>query len=158
MTSSSLGFHLCGYRVSEELFRDAKTVVYRAEPIAPKSASPKSVIIKLLAAAYPTERELLNFRHQYLLLQGRDASTATHLDLPGVVRIYSLEASDLGYALVMEDFGGVSLVSYRQNNCLPLVDVLQIAIQLADTLHALGRARIVHKDLKPGNILINPTT
>ncbi len=159
MTASSLGFHLCGYRVSEELFRDAKTVVYRAEPIDTKLASqPKSVVIKLLAAAYPTERELLNFRHQYLMLQGRDASTATNLDLPGVVRIYSLEASDLGYALVMEDFGGVSLVNYRQQECLPLVDVLQIAIQLADTLHALGQARIVHKDLKPANILINPTT
>jgi PAS domain S-box-containing protein len=159
MTNSNLGFALCGYRVSEELFRAPKTVVYRAELIEPKLASqPESVVIKLLTAAYPTDRELLNFRHQYTILQGRGSSRGKNLDLPGVVEIYSLEASDRGYALVMEDFGGVSLVSYRQNKCLPLVDVLKIAIQLADTLHALGQARIVHKDLKPANILINPTT
>jgi PAS domain S-box-containing protein len=157
MTASGLGFNLCGYRVIEELNRDSKTVVYRAQPIATKlGAKSHSVVIKLLVAAYPTDRELLNFRHQYTILQER--GTTNKLDLPGVVSVYSLEASDRGYALVMEDFGGVSLVRYRQHDRLPLVDVLKIAIQLADTLHALGRSRIVHKDLKPANILINPTT
>ena len=83
---------------------------------------------------------------------------AKNLDLPGVVRTYSLETSDRGYALIMEDFGGISLTEYRQNQPLACPDVLEIAIQLADILHALGQQRIVHKDIKPANILINPTT
>ncbi|WP_373540650.1 AAA family ATPase [Chamaesiphon sp.] len=151
MTIDSLGWNLRGYRITEELDRDAKTVVYRARQIAPQlGAESRSVVIKLLVSAYPTERELLNFRHQYTI--------AKNLDLPGVVRLESLEAYESGYALVMEDFGGVTLERYRQHHRLSPVDVLQIAIQLADTLHALGRERIVHKDIKPANILINPET
>ncbi len=150
MMTSSLDSNLCGYRLVEELERDARTVVYRARLAAKVGEEPDAVVIKLLAAEYPTYEELLNFRHQYTI--------SKNLDLPGVVRVYSLETCDRGYALVMEDFGGVSLARYRQNACLPLVEVLEIAIQLADTLHALGRERIVHKDIKPGNITIDPTT
>ncbi|WP_310429580.1 PAS domain S-box protein [Chamaesiphon sp. VAR_48_metabat_135_sub] len=83
---------------------------------------------------------------------------AKNLDLPGVVRTYSLEEYHRGYALIVEDFGGISLTEYRQNQPLSCPDVLEIAIQLADTLHGLGQQRIVHKDIKPANILINPTT
>lgn len=158
MMKSSLDSNLCGYRLVAKLDaaeptlreRGARTVVYRAQPSERVGAQAETVVIKLLAAEYPTYEELLNFRHQYTI--------SKNLDLPGVVRVYSLETCDRGYALVMEDFGGVSLARYRQNACLPLVDVLEIAIQLADTLHALGRERIVHKDIKPANILINPAT
>ncbi len=150
MMTSSLDSNLCGYRLVAELERGDRTVVYRAQPAERVDAQAETVVIKLLAAEYPTYEELLNFRHQYTI--------AKNLDLPGVVRVYSLETGDRGYALVMEDFGGVSLARYRQNACLPVVDVLEMAIQLADTLHALGRDRIVHKDIKPANILINPAT
>ena len=150
MTTNRLGWNLCGYRVTEELYRDAKTVVYRARQIEPQMGQSRAVVIKLMVSAYPTDRELLNFRHQYTI--------SKNLDLPGVIRLESLEAYQSGYALVMEDFGGVSLEWYRQHHRLSPVDVLKIAIQLADTLHALGRERIVHKDIKPANILINPDT
>ena len=150
MTTNRLEWNLCGYRVTEELYRDAKTVVYRARHIESQMGQSRAVVIKLMVSAYPTDRELLNFRHQYTI--------SKNLDLPGVIRLESLEAYQSGYALVMEDFGGVSLEWYRQHHRLSLVDVLQIAIQLADTLHALGRTRIVHKDIKPANILINPDT
>ncbi|PSB41833.1 serine/threonine protein kinase, partial [Chamaesiphon polymorphus] len=157
MTTSGFNFHLSGYHPIEELYRDAKTVVYRAIRTGDElGEESNSVVIKILASVYPTERELLDFRHQYAL--------AKELELPGIVRVYSLETYDRGYALVMEDFGGISLDRYRHQvgetaeggNYLPVSDVLKIAIQVADTLHALGQRRIVHKDLKPANILINP--
>jgi predicted ATPase/signal transduction histidine kinase len=60
----------------------------------------------------------------------------------------------------MEDFGGISLkewVNQYENN-LSLSDFLLIAIALCDTLDKLYRACIIHKDIKPANIVINPET
>ncbi len=167
MTTNSCDFNLPGYDVIEQLSQDSTTVVYRArcsrgEASAQANATPtptikldlgkdvSTVIIKLLSSTYPTYQELVNFRHQYTI--------AKQLDLPGVVRVYSLEEFDLRYALVMEDFGDISLATYTKDRLLAVADVLNIAIQLADTLHGLGEHQILHKDIKPSNILINPTT
>ena len=165
MTTKSCDFNLPGYDVIEEIFQDSSTVVYRArfsrgETFASPTPTPtteldlgkdvSTVIIKMLSSTYPTYQELVNFRHQYTI--------AKQLDLPGVIRVYGLKEFDLRYALVMEDFGGISLAKYTEDWLLSVPDVLNIAIQLADTLHGLGEHQILHKDIKPSNILINPTT
>ena len=155
MTAKSFDFNLAGYQVIEEIARNPKTVVYRALVNGFELGSNNNtVIIKRLSSAYPTYQELVNFCNQYTI--------SKNLELPGVVRVYSLEEFDTpsqrGYALMMEDFGGVALDLYARESALSLPTVLKIAIQLADTLHALGQQRIIHKDIKPSNILINPTT
>jgi predicted ATPase/signal transduction histidine kinase/GAF domain-containing protein len=149
MTTSSFNFQLPGYRIVEELYRDAKTVMYRAERTDDRLAEKsRFVTIKVLSSLYPSDRDLLELRHQYTI--------AKNLDLPGIVRHHSLEVYERGYVLVLEDFCGVSLAGRIIG--LPMVDVLEIGIQLADTLHALGQQKIVHKDIKPANILIHPVT
>ncbi|ERT03709.1 AAA ATPase domain protein, partial [Lyngbya aestuarii BL J] len=63
------------------------------------------------------------------------------------------------YVLVMEDFGGVSLKEWELGGKLTsLQDFLKIAISLCDALEILYRERIIHKDIKPANILIQPET
>ncbi|MEM9541549.1 MAG: AAA family ATPase, partial [Cyanobacteria bacterium P01_E01_bin.42] len=65
------------------------------------------------------------------------------------------------YALIMEDFGGISLDEARGNgqfSSLTIPQFLQIAIQLAEILHHLHRNCVIHKDIKPANILIHPET
>jgi serine/threonine protein kinase len=53
----------------------------------------------------------------------------------------------------------VSLGDYiQQQQSLTLTEVLAIAIQIADILHELGQHRVIHKDIKPANILIHPET
>ena len=149
--TTNFEFNLSGYRFVEQLYQDSKTVVVRAIQTGEMSvAEPRTVVMKLLSAAHPTYQELLKFRHQYTITK--------NLELPGIVRTYGLEEYGQSYALVMEDFGGISLAQYHQNHCLALADVLKIAIQVADTLHDLAQERIVHKDIKPANILIHPTT
>ncbi len=159
MTTTNFDFNLPGYQIIEELSQDSKTVVYRARLLTQTAIDPQeselfpdadTVIIKVLSSTYPTYQELVNFRHQYTI--------AKNLDLPGVLRVHSLQELDLRYALVMEDFGGVSLAKYTEEYFLDLPDILTIAIQLTDTLEALGQQRIIHKDIKPSNILINPHT
>ena len=156
MTLSSFNFQLPGYRVVEELYRDAKTIVYRAERTDDRlDEQSRSVTLRVLSSTYPSDRDLLEFRHQYTI--------AKNLDLPGIARHYSLEEHERGYALVLEDFGGISLagsweLGVEKSISLSVVDVLGIGIQLAEILHGLGQQRIIHKDIKPGNILIHPVT
>ncbi|MEG4910183.1 hypothetical protein QUA85_27860, partial [Microcoleus sp. F8-C4] len=82
------------YQIGQIVYAGSRTLVYRA--IRTDDGLP--VIIKLMKRQYPTFSELVQFRNQY--------SIAKNLDVPGIVKPYSLEAYHNGYALVMEDFGG----------------------------------------------------
>jgi PAS domain S-box-containing protein len=151
MTHDSFNLNLSGYRAISEIYRDPKTVVYRAERIGSiGDTDGQPVAIKVLASAYPTERELREFRHHYAI--------AKNLQGAGFLRLDSLEEYERGYALVMEDFGGISLQQYCQKYCLSPIETIEIAIQLADILHALDLQQIVHKNIQPAHILIHPQT
>ena len=89
-----------GYHVSKELYNGSRTLVYRAN----RETDQKSVVIKLMKTAYPSFRELVQFRNQFTITK--------NLNLPGIIQTYSLEPYQNGYALVMEDFGGISLKDY----------------------------------------------
>ncbi|BBD67252.1 serine/threonine protein kinase with two-component sensor domain [Nostoc commune NIES-4072] len=136
-----------GYRISEELYNGSRTLVYRGY----READSLPVVIKLLKTDYPSFSELVQFRNQYTI--------AKNLNSPLIIETYSLEPYQNGYALVMEDFGGVSLKEWGVRGSVEsLIEFLRIAIALSNTLDILYRSRIIHKDIKPANILINPKT
>ncbi|MBD2578034.1 ATP-binding sensor histidine kinase [Oscillatoria sp. FACHB-1406] len=137
---------LPGYHFIETLYEGRKTVVSRGVRLADNCP----VAIKVLQQDYPTFHELLQFRNQYAI--------ARNLDIPGIVRPYSLEPYRNSYALVMEDFDGVSLRDYAREHSLSVPRVLEIAVQVADILHTLHANFVIHKDIKPANILIHPQT
>ncbi|MEG3872469.1 AAA family ATPase [Microcoleus sp. Z1_B5] len=137
---------ISGYHLGDQLYCGSRTLVYRAI----RETDQLPVVIKLLNRDYPSFSELLQFRNQYTI--------AKNLSLPGVVEPYNLESYRHSYALVMEDFGGISLRDYAQEHSLTLAEVLEIAIQITDILDALYRNRVIHKDIKPANILIHPET
>jgi predicted ATPase/signal transduction histidine kinase len=129
--------------------------VYRGH----RSENGQPVVIKLLRNDFPRFNELVHFRNQYVI--------AKNLEIPGSVKAYSLETYQNHYALVMEDFGGISLSSYLARLAseskeplegLPVSEFLPIAIQIANSLDGLYRHHVIHKDLKPANILINPSS
>ncbi|MEA5602192.1 AAA family ATPase [Nostoc sp. UHCC 0252] len=143
-----------GYHVGKELYNGSRTLVYRAN----RESDQKSVVIKLMKTVYPSFIELIQFRNQFTI--------AKNLNLPGIIQTYGLEPYQNGYALVMEDFGGISLkewgVGSREwgvgESVESLMEFLRIAIALCNTLDILIRHRVIHKDIKPANILINPET
>ncbi|MDF5708772.1 MAG: AAA family ATPase [Nostoc sp. S4] len=137
---------IAGYEIIEQLYSGSRTQVYRAV----RECDRQSVAIKLLKREYPTLGELVQFRNQYAI--------AKNLDIPGIIKPYSLELYHNGYALVMEDFGGISLCQFTSGKALALEEFLPIAVQLLDTLHQLHQQHVIHKDIKPGNILIHPNT
>ncbi|MEG4605460.1 AAA family ATPase [Microcoleus sp. F6_B6] len=146
---------ISGYHLGEQLYCGSRTLVYRAL----RETDRLPVVIKLLNRDYPSFSELLQFRNQYTI--------AINLRLPGVVAPFSLEFYRNSYALVMEDFGGISLRDYARKRCqrgvgevptLSLVEILEIAIQITDILDGLYQNRVIHKDIKPANLLIHPET
>ena len=142
---------ISGYQISEELYNGSRTLVYRGY----RESDSLPVVIKLLKNAYPSFNELVQFRNQYAI--------AKNLNYPGIIQTYGLETYNNGYALVMEDFGGISLKDYFNNletldKTSFLTEFLQVAISLCDILGILYQQIIIHKDIKPANILINPET
>jgi len=139
---------LTGYQTLAPLYSGTRTLVYRAF----RTNDKQLVAIKVLRTKHPSFSELVQFRNQYTI--------AKNLNLPGIIETYSLEAYQNSYALVMEDFGGIPLNKWmEQGETAPtLNEFLQVAIDLSDTLDILYRHRIIHKDIKPANILINPHT
>ncbi|MBN3899231.1 MAG: AAA family ATPase [Nostoc sp. NOS(2021)] len=137
---------IAGYQMIEQLYSGSRTQVYRAV----REGDRLPVVIKLLKREYPTFSELVQFRNQYAI--------AKNLDISPIIKPYSLEAHHNGYALVMEDFGGISLREFTAGRLLTLEQFLATALQLIDTLHPLHQQRVIHKDIKPANILIHPDT
>jgi predicted ATPase/signal transduction histidine kinase len=143
-TSPDLLPEIPGYRIVEQLYLGSRTAVYRAV----QTATQCPVVIKVLRREYPSFGELVQFRNQYTI--------AKNLPISSIVQPLSLEPLGNGYGLVMEDCGGVALSKYIQQQSLDLTEVLAIALQIADILHELIHYRVVHKDIKPANILIHP--
>lgn len=136
-----------GYHLKEEIYNGSRTLVYRAI----READGKPVVIKLLKNPYPNFNELVEFRNQYTIVK--------NLNIPGIILGYSLEAYQNSYALVMEDMQGVSLSEYMLGeNIASLEDILSIAVQISNILGHIHQNRVIHKDIKPANILINPQT
>ncbi|WP_299405591.1 protein kinase, partial [Acaryochloris sp. IP29b_bin.148] len=135
-----------GYEPLEILHEGQHTLVYRAL----RSEDQTSVIIKTSAPQLTLRSsDHLVFHHQF---------TIGHpLDHPGIIQMWGLEPCNHSYALVMEDMQGVPLSAFLQSP-VSLTDGLVIALQLADILHYLSQQRVLHKDIKPANILIHPQT
>lgn len=135
-----------GYRILEQIYTGTRTLVYRGW----RNQDQKPVVIKLMRNEYPSFSELVQFRNQYAI--------AKNLDIPGIIQPLSLETYGNRYALVMEDFGGISLLEWMKQNIVSIEEFLHIAIEISLILEKLHRDRIIHKDIKPANILIHPTT
>ncbi|GAB1537951.1 hypothetical protein NUACC21_06060 [Scytonema sp. NUACC21] len=143
-------FAILGYCITQQIYSGSKTLVYQGI----REKDQQLVILKLMRNEYPTYHEIAQFRKQYAI--------AKNLNIAGIVKPYSLESYHNSYVLVLEDFGGIPLKDYISRVEITdtsfLKQFFHIAIQIASTLHELHCHRIIHKDIKPGNILINPTT
>ncbi|MGD1903479.1 MAG: AAA family ATPase [Geitlerinemataceae cyanobacterium] len=138
--------NLLHYQETETLYTGLRTLVFRAL----HQRDRKPFIVKVLRNSHPSFSELVAFRNQYVITQ--------HLDSPLIVKPLGLERCGNGYALVMPDEGAVSLASYWYSADRGMGELLEIAIQLAEALHVLAGQQIIHKDIKPANILIHART
>lgn len=109
------------------------------------------VAVKITHSDYPTFRHLARLRREHAILR--------ELSLPGVPRALDLLPYGRGLALVMEDLGPTSLAELlARRGRLDARTTLRIAVPLAGTLHAIHRRHVIHKDIKPRNVMIDEAT
>ncbi|MBR8835477.1 MAG: AAA family ATPase [Stigonema ocellatum SAG 48.90 = DSM 106950] len=137
--------NIISYEIQEKIYETLKIVVYRGQ-----SERTEAVIIKILKADYPPFKELAKFKHEYEI--------AKNLDLEGIVKPYKLEKYNNGLALIMEDFGGKNINQTLKFGEINLEYFLILAIKICDILGDLHNNNIIHKDIKPENIILNPKT
>ena len=137
---------ISGYRIDREIYTSPHTIIYRGMQLEEQ----KPVILKTLTPPYPTPAQIAQLLHESEILK--------NLNLPGIVKLYKIEKYNHFPVLILEDFGGISLKEYLSNNQLELQKFLQLAIKLAETIGQLHEHHIIHKDIKPSNIIVNIET
>ena len=133
------------FRIRARVGTGSQGAVYLAHQV----SHDRPVALKLLAGgARPSSTAVARFRRQAALL--------ARLDHPGVVRCYGSGAEPGFDYLALEYIDGLDATTLlrRAGGTLPLADALHLVIRCAEALaHAAGR-HVVHRDVKPGNVLV----
>ncbi|MEM8638996.1 MAG: AAA family ATPase [Cyanobacteria bacterium P01_G01_bin.54] len=132
------------YTVTELINTGLNNLVYRGY----RNGDRTPVVIKTPLTAYPTLKDLAKLKHEYELVRT--------LDCQGVVKPLIIQKYQQSQVLILEDFGGQSLELFLNQAALTLDRFLPIAIALADILGQVHQKKVIHKDIKPSNIIINP--
>jgi len=150
MTDTLSGRTIGKYQLLEKLGRGGMAEVYKGY----QESLDRYVAIKLMHAFLVTEQD-------FLLRFKREAKAMASLRHPNIVAIYDFDVyRDDIYYLVMEYVSGGTLKQKLENlgaagEALPLEQAVQIALQVAEALdYAHGRG-MVHRDVKPANIMLN---
>ena len=139
-----IGSELFGYRVDALLGRGGMSVVYRAHDLALE----RKVALKLLA---PELAEDERFRSRFL----RESRMAASLDHPNVVPIYEAGESEGLLCIAMRYVEGTDLKSLlRREGALDPEQALDYCAQVAAALDAAHAHGLIHRDVKPSNVLI----
>ncbi|MDC0677609.1 AAA family ATPase [Sorangium atrum] len=133
------------YRVLEVLHQGADTILYRAR----REKDGRPVVLKALRRDHASPRALGRLQHEL--------EVARALRSPAVVKACGIEPFRDQMTLVLEDFGGRSLDRLLDGDGpIPLERFFPLALRLAAALAELHRHHVVHKDIKPQNLLYNP--
>ena len=142
----SPGVRLGPYEILDAIGAGGMGEVYRAKD----TRLDRTVAIKILPAHLSSD-PLSKQRFE------REAKTISSLNHPHICVLYDVGSQDGVDYLVMECFEGETLVKRLEKGALPLEQVLKYGMQIADALDKAHRNGVVHRDLKPGNIMLTST-
>jgi Tol biopolymer transport system component len=144
MSRLAPGVQLGPYRVIELLGAGGMGEVYRAQD----TRLGRTVALKLL----PEERSLDPERRQRML---QEAQTVSALNHPNILGLHDIAEAEGHQFLVLEYVPGRTLDQVIPRHGLPLEDAMRYAVQIASALAAAHEAGVIHRDLKPGNIMVS---
>ena len=138
-----IGNTLSHYKIISKLGQGGMGEVYLAED----SRLDRKVALKILPEPL-SERADRRERFE------REARAVSSLNHPHICTLHDIGEQDGIHYLVMEHLEGETLAARLEKGALPLEQTLEYAIQIADALDKAHRQGVVHRDLKPGNIML----
>ncbi|SET45939.1 diguanylate cyclase [Paenibacillus sp. NFR01] len=133
------------YQILETISDNPLKAVYRC-----RTAEGMTVILKVLRAELASPETVIRFKQEYRLLQ--ELGEALN---GGVITPISLEEQNGYYLMVLQDIHGRSLKHILAEEKPDAETLLRLAVRLVDILGAIHERDIIHKDIKPANIIWN---
>jgi len=159
---------LPGYQVIEQIYESAGSLVYRAR----RETDNRPVILKVLKGEYPSPKRIALFKREYEVTRnlnpatgseqvpstssGQAPATGSEQGLQGVIQVLNLEHIRQRWVMVLEDFGGDSLALLDLAGQLDPIDFLKLAMDISDILGRIHQQQVIHKDINPAHIVLNP--
>ena len=141
-----IGEELAGYRLEARIGQGGMGVVYRAE----HAVLQRKAALKLMP---PNLAENETFRERFL----HESRAAASLHHPNIVTVYDAGTSGEHLYIAMQFVEGADLAALlRREGRLPLGRALGILDQIGSALDAAHAHDLVHRDVKPGNVLVGP--
>jgi predicted Ser/Thr protein kinase len=138
------GQELAGYRIEEQLASGGMGVVYRATQL----SLGRTVALKVLAPHLSSDPEFADRFRQEAALQAR-------LEHPSIVTVYEAGESEEGLFLAMRFVEGTDLKRLIEDGDLNPARALRLLEQVAAALDAAHEAGLIHRDVKPQNVLVD---
>jgi eukaryotic-like serine/threonine-protein kinase len=140
-----IGRTISHYRIIEELGAGGMGQVYLAEDV----RLGRKLAVKVLSPKLVADEERVR-------RFGQEARAASALNHPNILTIHDIgQAGDIHF-IATEFVNGETLRARLERGRLELVDILEIAIQTGSALAAAHDAGIVHRDVKPENVMVRP--
>ncbi|MBX2991992.1 MAG: serine/threonine protein kinase [Bacteroidetes bacterium] len=146
MQQSIIGKVIDNYEITGILGKGGMGVVYKAKDM----TLDRDVALKMMDANFARDEDFLKrFKSE--------AKALAKLQNSNIVSVFALRETEIGFALVMEFVEGNTLADrIRMNGALPLNKTLPIFKQLLTALDHAHRLGIIHRDIKPGNVMLTP--
>ncbi|MCB1141447.1 MAG: AAA family ATPase [Leptospiraceae bacterium] len=132
------------YEILERLNTNPEIEVYRAFD----EKNKRNIILKNVPVTNEFHPSVVNLKNEYEIMKYLGENEM-------MLKVFTFERHENGYILSLQDTEGISLKEFKQRKQIDLESFFQIAIGISNLLLNIHQKKVIHKDIKPENIILN---